>query len=244
MEQAPLKLVQTPGPPPDNGGLRGPGGPGERGPSRRPGAPTPRRIARRRGRVMIAKWVLPVVALALLTAVAAWPELSKDATGGRLVFRRGMAESQSGQLKRARYNGVDQQGRPYTVTADTATQVTPDRIDLTNPVGDMTLEGGSWIRGEGKKGVYMQQSGLLDLQDNVVLYRDDGITMQTDSATLDVKAGAASSSAMVHVEGPFGTLDAQGFTLVDRGTAVQFSGPGRLVINEQKKSDVLNGQKK
>ena len=59
--------------------------------------------------------------------------------------------------------------------------------------------------------------------------------MQTDSATLDVKAGAASSAALVHVEGPFGTIDAQGFTLLDRGNAIQFQGPGRMVLNGAKK---------
>ncbi len=36
---------------------------------------------------------------------------------------------------------------------------------------------------------------------------------------------------MVHAEGPFGTLDAQGFTLTDKGSAIQFFGPGHLVLN-------------
>lgn len=197
--------------------------------------PAPGRIARRRFLVLIVKWVLPVVALALLTTVAAWPELSRDVAGSRLTLRRGGVDPESGQLTHARYNGVDLHARPYTVTADFAKQPTQDRIDLTMPVGDMTLENGTWLRGEGQQGVYMQQSGQLDLSGNVTLYRDDGITLQTDMATLDVKQGAAASAAMVHVEGPFGTLDAQGFTLLDKGSAIQFTGPGRLVLNGQKK---------
>ena len=37
---------------------------------------------------------------------------------------------------------------------------------------------------------------------------------------------------MTHVEGPFGTLDAQGFAMLDRAIAViQFTGPGRMVLN-------------
>jgi lipopolysaccharide export system protein LptC len=36
---------------------------------------------------------------------------------------------------------------------------------------------------------------------------------------------------MVHAEGPFGTLDAQGFALTDKGSVIQFTGPGRLVLN-------------
>jgi lipopolysaccharide export system protein LptC len=36
---------------------------------------------------------------------------------------------------------------------------------------------------------------------------------------------------MVHAEGPFGTLDAQGFAVTDRGAVIQFPGPGRLLLN-------------
>ena len=35
----------------------------------------------------------------------------------------------------------------------------------------------------------------------------------------------------MHAEGPFGVLDAQGFTIVDKGTAVQFVGPAHVVLN-------------
>lgn len=196
--------------------------------------PTARRIARRRWRVTFAKWILPVVALALLTTIALWPELNRDVINAHLAARGG-GEPESGNLTKARYNGVDEHGRPYTVTADFARQVTPDRIDLTAPIGDMTMEGGSWMRGAGRQGVYMQQSGQLDLSGNVILYRDDGITMHTDTATMNIKAGAAASAALVHVEGPFGTIDAQGFTVLDRGAVVQFTGPARMVLNGETK---------
>jgi len=182
----------------------------------------------------MAKRVLPVVALLLLTLIALWPEINRD-VASRVAFRRGAVEPESGQLTQARYNGVDEHGRPYTVTADFARQSTVERIDLTRPIGDMSLQNGTWMRGEARSGVYMQTQGVLDLSGDVNLYRDDGISMQTDTATLDVKSGAATSAALVHVEGPFGTIDAQGFTLVDRGTAIQFAGPGRLVLNGRRK---------
>ena len=35
----------------------------------------------------------------------------------------------------ARYRGVDEQGRPYTVTAATAQQVAPERVNLTDAEG-------------------------------------------------------------------------------------------------------------
>lgn len=229
MSPAPLDLDDRASGP---GGLR-PGTPGQ--PRTRKGAPTQKRIARRHWRVTLAKRILPLVALALLTLIAIWPEISRDLNTTRFAIGRGTVDPESGKLSQARYNGVDEQERPYTVTADFARQTTPDRVDLTNPVGDMTLANGTWLRGEGRQGVYMQQEGQLDLSGNVILYRDDGITLQTDAATLDVKSGSASTASMVHVEGPFGTLDAQGFTVLDHGSVVQFTGPGRLLLNSQNK---------
>ena len=84
---------------------------------------------------------------------------------------------------------------------------------------------------QSRSGVYTQHAGQLDLSGDVVLYRDDGLTLLTDAATLDLKAGVASSADRVHAEGPFGTLDAQGFAVVDHGSVAQFTGPGRLVLN-------------
>jgi len=65
----------------------------------------------------------------------------------------------------------------------------------------------------------------------VHIYRDDGTTLTTSTAAVDLKAGAAAGADMVHAEGPFGTLDAQGFALIDKGAVIQFSGPGRLILN-------------
>ncbi len=194
-------------------------------------APSARNLARRRWTVLVTKRVLPIAALALLTSVALWPELSKDAATARVAFRRGMVEPENGKLTKPRYNGVDDGGRPYTITADTAHQVTADRINLQVPIGDVTSSTNTWLHGTALTGVYMQQQGQLDLSGDVTLYRDDGITLQTDAATLDVKSSAAVSASKVHAEGPFGTLDAQGFSLFDGGSVIQFHGASRLVLN-------------
>ena len=53
--------------------------------------------------------------------------------------------------------------------------------------------------------------------------------MRTSSAAIDLKNGAAAGAEPVHAEGPFGTLDAQGFTVTDKGAAMQFAGPAHLV---------------
>jgi lipopolysaccharide export system protein LptC len=197
--------------------------------------PTPARIARRRFMVGVSKRLLPVVALGLLASVALYPEFERDSDRARISYRRGAAvEMESGVVVDARYRGVDERNRPYTMTASTAHQVTPERINLTDPKGDIVLENGSWLMLQSKQGVYIQHKGLLDLSGEVNLYRDDGTVMQTSSAAIDLKAGAAAGSEMTHTEGPFGTLDSQGFTMTDKGTVMHFAGPGRLVLNMRK----------
>lgn len=190
------------------------------------------RIPGRRISVRLAKRLLPVVALALLTTVALWPEFGKDERG-RFTNRFHGLEPESGQLTDVHYNGVDDRDRPYTMTASSAQQVSPERINLVDPKGDINLESGSWLMVQARQGVYGQRSGQLDLSGDVLLYRDDGLTITTDAATLDLKAGAAAGSQRVHADGPFGTLDAQGFAVTDRSDVVQFTGPGRLVLNER-----------
>ena len=197
--------------------------------TRRP--PSRRDLVRRQLAIRLTKFLLPALALALLSSIALWPEFNRATEEARAAFRRVSAEVQGGELIDARYHGIDDKGRPYTVTAATAQQDGPDRVNLTMPKGDITLQNGTWLMLHSKDGVYTQRLNELDLSHDVTLYRDDGTTMVTASAAIDLKAGAAAGSQAVHAEGPFGTLDAQGFTLLDKGANIQFSGPAHLVLN-------------
>jgi lipopolysaccharide export system protein LptC len=200
-------------------------------PARQRALPTPVRMAMRRHLIGVAKRLLPLASLALLASIALWPEVHRWTERARLAGARFSAEQLTGVMTSARYDGVDERGRPYTVTAVQARQVSPVRVDLTQPKGDVSLEGGRWLLALSQRGVYVQHLGSLDMSGEVEIYRDDGTVLQTDTATLDLKNGSAGGADRVHAEGPFGTLDAQGFSMTDRGSQLQFWGPGRLVLN-------------
>jgi lipopolysaccharide export system protein LptC len=193
--------------------------------------PTPSRIARRRVLITVTKWMLPLGAMGLLALIALWPEISQTTAKARLTMAHVSGELDGGKLIDARYNGVDEKGRPYTITAATAWQIDTERVGLTQPKGDITLENGTWLMLTSKEGTFVQHANQLDMVKDVTLYRDDGTTMHTESASIDLKAGAAAGSEPVHVEGPFGVLDAQGFTVMDKGTAIDFPGPAHVVLN-------------
>ena len=198
---------------------------------RRP-PPSKRHIRRRRAMVGLTKWSLPVLALALLGSIAIWPEIVRVRDQSRVAFRRAFqVEPENGMMQQPRYHGVDERGRPYTITAASARETSPERFALVAPKGDVVTESGSWIYVQAKDGVFRQHASLLDLSHDVVLYREDGTTLNTDAAAMDLKAGAAASAEKTHSEGPFGTLDAQGFSLTDKGAVIQFAGPAHLVMN-------------
>ena len=71
----------------------------------------------------------------------------------------------------------------------------------------------------------------------MVLYRDDGTTLYTQSTSMDLKTGAAAGSQPVHAEGPFGTLDAQGFALVDKGDRDPVHRPGQAGAERRPRND-------
>ena len=197
----------------------------------------PARLARpqRRWLVGLAKRILPLLALALLLLVAFWPEIQGTGDRNRISYRRVDITPEGGQLTDAHYQGVDASGRPYTVTATRVRQVGPERTDLEEPKADMQMQSGEWLMVQAKRGIYEQKANRLDLAGEVTLYRDDGTVLVTESASLDMKANAAAGHEMVHAEGPFGVLDAQGFTVLDNGAVVHFTGPARLVLNGDRK---------
>ncbi len=177
------------------------------------------------------KLALPALALALLATLALWPELQREAGQARAAARA-LTTVQGATVTGARYRSVDEHGRPYTLTAATARQIGRDRVNLTDPKGDITLQNGSWMMIQSQQGVYRKTENALDLSRDVTVYRDDGTTMTTASAALDLKNGAAAGAEPVHAEGPFGKLDAAGgFTATDKGEQILFAGPARLRLN-------------
>ena len=120
--------------------------------------------------IMLAKWVLPAVALVLLCTIAAWPEVERIKTSARVAATHLAGDVSAARVIGAVYHSVDAQNRPYTLTAAIAQQDGPERINLTTPKGDVTLQNGTWLMVKAKQGVFIQHKNLLDLSHDVTLY--------------------------------------------------------------------------
>src|ERR1700722_14923861 len=120
--------------------------------------PTTRHLARRHIMITLTKLLLPALALTLLASIALWPEFDRAKEQARQAFRRVSSEIEGAQLIDARYHGVDEKGRPYTLTAATAQQAGPSKVNLTDPKGDITLQNGTWLMLQAKQGVFIQHA--------------------------------------------------------------------------------------
>jgi lipopolysaccharide export system protein LptC len=194
----------------------------------------PANLARRSLRVMLLKRALPAAALLLLAALAVAPSWQLGPEANRVTYHVSQStDSQASRMQGATYHGRDQQGQPYTVTANSAVQQGADNVALTAPQGDITLKSGAWLMLKSATGNYHQKSDKLDLNGGVTLYRNDGTVVSTNRSAIDLRGGDASSTDPVQVTGPFGTLNAQnGFTLTGKGSEITFHGPATLTLTQ------------
>jgi lipopolysaccharide export system protein LptC len=194
-------------------------------------------FVRRSQKVGIAKRLLPAAGLLLLAALVAAPELRSGPEADRVAYHLegNTAAQPASKLLGAKYHGIDQQGQPYTVTADSAVELGADNVALAAPMGDITLKSGAWLMMKAADGTYRPHSDQLELTGGVTLYRNDGMVLTTTDMVVNMHDGSAGTNAPTAVQGSFGTLNAQnGFSLTDRGAAVTFKGPATLVLTQGK----------
>ncbi len=183
--------------------------------------------------VRILKLTLPLVALViigiltmrLINGNSQLQDIAEHSTAGKTT--PGQIE-----LAGAKYEGIDDQGRPYTVTADKASRVdnAPDTVLFTNPVADITLADKTWVAAKAKTGSFDHKNEILDLKDDVSVFHDSGYEMHTAAIQINLKDKTAHTSLPVQAQGPIGTIAAQNMTVLNQGDLVVFGGPATLTL--------------
>jgi len=183
--------------------------------------------------VGLMKFGLPAAAAAMIALIALWPHLNFD-DDFRIGFLSALKvrDLENLTLVRARYLGTDEKNRPYTVTAEMATQDNPksDLITLSVPAADITLEDGTWVALTAKTGELHQNSRSLDLIGQVSIFHDEGYSFRTESVRIDLAAGSAIGEEEIIGYGPMGRIEASGIQVLDKGRRVVFTGKTKLII--------------
>ncbi len=188
------------------------------------------------------KVVLPLVAGVLALAVLVWPQITQ---GWRNAASANSLIAGIGRLTMAnpRYYGVDEKNQVYSITADQAIQTDPEHnaLELKKPKGEMALEDGSSLEIDAQTGYYLREGKSLNLSGGVNLYHDGGYEVHTQSADIDLEAGAAQGSEPVQGSGKFGEIESEGFHLTDRGKNIVFTGKSKLTLRN---TDALDKEQK
>ncbi len=184
------------------------------------------------------RYALPVAALVIVAIVMAWPKMETAITP---VTPESVAQNQQpatqNELVNPRFEGVDSQNNPYSLSATRAVQSTqnPDMLLLDAPVGDVSVSANEKLNITANKGHYRQNAGVLFLDGNVKVKHSSGYDMDTTRLTIDTKARETRTDQPVKIVGPAGTLDATGLDARNAEGMVIFTGPARMVLKESMK---------
>jgi len=183
--------------------------------------------------VTMMKFLLPIIALALIVLVVSWPYLMFNDTRFSISFtalNAGNVEDPA--MINPRFQGADKDRQTFSITADIAKNLLKGgkSIELEMPKADISLEDGSWLVLTAKSGVYVRQNGTLTLNEQVNLFHDSGYEFRTESAVIDLTKGTATGTVSVAGQGPFGNIKAEGFRLVDKGKTIYFMGKSKLTV--------------
>lgn len=207
--------------------------------ARRFSAGTPRELPatlfRASRTVALMKLLLPALALAIVALILTWPQLIPDHANFRLgdnPLRVTPSVTDGLTMDNPRYVGVDEQQRPFQVTARRASQVSRDanRLQLETPQADIAIAPDEWLALTAKRGIYDKNARTIDLDGDVTLYHDRGYTLSSPSARVSLSEGSVSGDQPISGHGPSGTVEGEGFRVLDRGARFVFTGKSKVTF--------------
>ncbi len=194
-----------------------------------------RTVGRGHGRfVGLAKLLLVGLATGLVVALVIWPQINKNDsfTLGSMQMNIDREDVESLRVVNARITGSGSDGLPFTLTFDSASQTRRDAdlVSLAGPKADVYLRDGSWVALTSPKGRYHRNDSILELDAPVSLYHDSGLEIQTGAINFNLASGDGAGHDPLHGQGPFGSVDSEGFRIREGGRVFQFTGKSRVVL--------------
>lgn len=212
--------------------------PGEGEASARARRRAPARPAARHSRfVSTMKIALPLGAIALFATVLIYSGVFDSHDKLDITFRDiGTLNNDDLRMVSPRVTGLDASGRPFVMTADTATQATdkPNHIALDNVQADLKLENETdWVSLSSTSGLLDTETETLDLKQKIDIYASSGYEFHGTSATIDFRKGTVVSREPVEGHGPLGTLRADSMTADNANRTLHFQGRVKVRIYGQ-----------
>lgn len=212
----------------------------EPGQMRRLSTPRGRPLRRRRAPLAIVKIALPVIVVVTVGYLVYWwwVQASERVITVETIETPGPDTKAEVTVNDVKYDGKDDQGRPYSITAEAASHADGDErhIALTKPLADIVMASGAYVALTAQKGMLDRDTDIILLNGDVTLFHDNGLSFQTDSATINMKDKTAEGSAPVEGQNGDGELFSEGFRVQDDGDTIVFTGKAYMKIYPKQKN--------
>ncbi|MBI3441942.1 MAG: LPS export ABC transporter periplasmic protein LptC [Proteobacteria bacterium] len=181
--------------------------------------------------VRVLKLLLPLVALVIIGILVArlteGPQQKITALPSEEKTTPGQIE-----LVQPKYEGVDDQGRPYTVTADKAVRAmdSPDTVLFDNPLADILLRDRTWVAVKAAAGFFDHKAEILHLTKEVTVFHDSGYQISLHDLEINLKQKTAATALPILAQGPMGMIEASNMVVKDQGDLIIFGGPATLTV--------------
>lgn len=177
--------------------------------------------------VTIMKIALPLGAAALLMIVLFYSGIFDKRDKLDITFREIASLNNDLRMVSPRINGLDTSGRPYLLTADTATQskTNPSQIALDNVQADLKLsDADDWVSLSSNSGRLDTETEQIKLSPKIDVYVSTGYEFHGGSGLVDFRKGTFSTDDPVEGHGPAGTLRADAMTADNETRKIIFVG--------------------
>lgn len=176
--------------------------------------------------------LLPLAALCIIAVLFSWNLLKTDAIIVQTTDSSKNEAATRNELLNPRFDSVDDKNQPYTITADRAVQSegSKNAMHLEKPMADIILKNGNWLAIQSNKGTYDQGAQTLKLEEDVMLYHDQGYSLKMAALDIDLRGYTAHHEGTIEGQGPAGLLSAQGVNADSKAQKIIFKGPAKLVI--------------
>lgn len=181
--------------------------------------------------VFVSKFSLLAMSFLAIFTIIIIPVLNADKEGLRIAFQNVQEKAETlPMMSNPKFQGVDEDNQPYTITADSAIQQDKQTVQLANLQADIFLNDNSWLNVSANSGMLNTEAKTLDLTENVYLFHDKGYEFQTNRAYVDMEGHTVSGDQRVNGQGPMGTINADGFVLDQETQVLTFVGNVKMTV--------------
>lgn len=191
------------------------------------------RARRHSGRVRVLKLLLPAAAI-LMTAVfvgKSW--LASPIAGVSVNFGGTIIEDGRLVMAEPRLDGFTGDDRPYSMSAARAIQDigASGRIDLEEIDARLPFEADKWMTVAARSGTYDRDANTLDIDSEIRVVTDTGITALLKSATVDMGRGSLATDDPVDITLDGARIEAESMRVSEGGAVMVFENRVRMQMD-------------